>query len=184
MNEAPIDAFTFRPLTDRDLPRMHRWLNEPGVVEWWEGDDVSWAGVLADYSPEARTLRNDSTEHYIAVSGEQPIGWIQCWDVADEPEETAPCRARGVGVEGVGIDYLVGDPTQRSRGVGAAMIAAFVRDVVFNDPNRQQAAASPFDANVASWKALGKAGFRSLGLFDDPAGPCHLMVAHRSDFID
>jgi len=40
---------TFRRLADDDLPVLHRWLNEPGLVRWWEGDDVSWQAVVRDY---------------------------------------------------------------------------------------------------------------------------------------
>ncbi|MEM9516870.1 MAG: GNAT family N-acetyltransferase, partial [Actinomycetota bacterium] len=112
---------------------------------------------------------------------DEPIGWIQCWDVSDEPDEVAPWHALGLGHSAAGIDYLVGDPGQRGQGLGAAMIAAFVGDVVFGAHDWQQAAASPFDANAASWKALEKAGFRSFGTFDDPDGPCRLMVADRPD---
>jgi hypothetical protein len=36
----------FRALTDADLPLLHRWLNEPGVVQWWEGEDVTWEAVV------------------------------------------------------------------------------------------------------------------------------------------
>jgi hypothetical protein len=38
-------AIGFRPVVAGDLPRLHRWLNDPEVVRWWEGDDVSWTGV-------------------------------------------------------------------------------------------------------------------------------------------
>ncbi len=83
--------------------------------------------------PEARALRNDRTEHYIAMIDNEPIGWIQCWDTTDEPDEVAPWHQLGLGESAAGIDYLVGDPGQRGQGVGAAMIAAFVRDVVVRD---------------------------------------------------
>ena len=33
---APV-IFSFRPLTRRDLPLLHEWLNRPHVAEWWEG---------------------------------------------------------------------------------------------------------------------------------------------------
>ena len=44
------DGLRLRPLTDDDLPVLHAWLNEPGVVWWWEGDDVSWEAVVRDYA--------------------------------------------------------------------------------------------------------------------------------------
>ena len=42
-------TITFRRLVDADLPMLHGWLNDPKVVEWWEGDDVSWEAVVRDY---------------------------------------------------------------------------------------------------------------------------------------
>ena len=56
-------SFAFRPLTDDDLPLLHAWLNEPGVVEWWEGDDVSWDAVVAEPDCE----RSGREQHLLAT---------------------------------------------------------------------------------------------------------------------
>jgi hypothetical protein len=69
----------FRRLHDDDLPLLHRWLNEPGVVRWWEGDDVTWEAVLRDYDSAA----TDPAEFWIATVGSEDIGWIQCYATMD-----------------------------------------------------------------------------------------------------
>jgi RimJ/RimL family protein N-acetyltransferase len=169
---------TFRRLVDADLPMLHRWLNEPGVVRWWEGDDVSWDAVVRDYG----SASTDPTEHWIAAVDGDDVGWIQCYATADNEadDEVAAWRRLGVPRTAAGIDYLVGEPTQRGSGLGSAMIRAFVDDVVFaQHPDWTHAAASPYAANVGSWRALEKAGFRHAGTFDDPDGPCRLMVLER-----
>ena len=156
---------------------LHRWLNEPGVVRWWEGDDVSWEAVVRDYGGN-----EDSTEHWIASVDGRDVGWIQCYPAIDEPEETESWWALGVDRTAAGIDYLLGEPGERGRGLGAAMIRAFMADVVFPlHPSWTQACAGPDAANVASWRALVKAGFRFVGIIDDPDGPCRLLVIDRPD---
>jgi aminoglycoside 6'-N-acetyltransferase len=166
----------FRRLVDDDLPLLHRWLNEPGVVQWWEGDDVSWAGVVRDYG----SANPDPVEHWLATAEGAPVGWIQCYATADEPEEAEPWWALGVDRTAAGIDYLVGDPSQRGRGLGSAMIGAFVEHVVFGrHPGWTQACAAPNEGNRASWRALERAGFRFLGLVPDKGGQGRLMVRDR-----
>jgi RimJ/RimL family protein N-acetyltransferase len=168
----------FRRLTDDDLPLLHRWLNEPGVVRWWEGDDVSWDGVVADYG----SASTDPTEHWLALVDEQPVGWIQCYAVADFPEESEVRRWWELGVDrtAAGIDYLVGEPAARGAGLGTAIIRTFVAEVVFGrHPGWTQVGASPLEANVASRRALEKAGFTPAGTFQDELGECRLMVMNR-----
>lgn len=175
----PIAAadVTFRRLTADDLPMLHGWLNEPGVVRWWEGDDVSWEGVVRDYG----SGNGDSTEHWIATLGGRDIGWIQCYAVADSPDEAAVWKQHGIESTAAGIDYLIADPDSRGRGLGSAMIRAFVDEVVFGGhPEWTQACAAPYQANVASWRALAKAGFTLAGIVDDDNGPCRLMVRDRA----
>lgn len=167
---------TFRPLVDDDLPLMHGWLNEPGVVRWWEGDDVSWEGVARDYG----SGRAGETEHWIANAGGRDVGWIQCYALADEPQEAESWWALGVERTGAGIDYLIGTPGDRGRGLGTAVIRAFVADIVFErHPGWTQACAAPHVDNVASWRALEKAGFRYAGIVEDKNGPGRLMVLDR-----
>lgn len=178
-NDATVDV-TFCRLTDDDLPMLHRWMNEPTVVRWWEGDDVSWEGIVRDYG----SANDEPTEHWIAVVDGAPIGWVQCYawaDYADEEEATAHFSA-GVDRSAVGIDYLVADPAQRRRGLGAAMIGAFVRDIVFPSYARcTQVSAGPFIANEASWRALARAGFRPLADYSTDEGDCRVMVIDRPE---
>jgi aminoglycoside 6'-N-acetyltransferase len=176
--DAGQGVVTFHRLTDADLPLLHRWLNEPGVVRWWEGDDVSWDAVVRDYG----SASTNPAEHWIASVDGRDIGWIQCYVTADneDDEEVAAWRTLGVPRTAAGIDYLVSAPKARGTGIGTAMIRAFVTDVVFGlHPDWTHAAASPYAANVASCRALEKAGFHHAGTFDDPDGPCRLMVLAR-----
>ena len=167
---------SFRPLTDADLPLMHRWLNDPEVVRWWEGDDVSWDGVVRDYGGH----RSDGTEHWIACTARRAVGWIQCYATADEPEESEPWWALGVHRTAAGIDYLIGDSADRGRGLGSAMVKAFLSDVVFGrHAHWTQACAAPHVDNMASWRALEKAGFHVVGIVEGEHGPGRLMVADR-----
>ena len=168
----------FRRLEEADLPLLHRWLNEPGVIEWWEGNDVSWPAVVShhwtDVEPEI--------EHWLALDEhEKPFGWIQCYPVTADPDECEPWFQFGVQPSAAGIDYLVGEPAARGRGRGAAMIDAFVKQIVFGlHPEWTQVCAGPFSANKASWRALANAGFTHIGTIADPEGPCHLMMRPRA----
>jgi RimJ/RimL family protein N-acetyltransferase len=173
---------TFRPLRDDDLPLMHRWLNDPAVVQWWEGADVSWPAVVSRYGPGHSAV----VEHWIALLAGDPLGWMQCYCAADVAKREAYYWRGHLELrETAGIDYLVGEATRRARGIGSAMIRTFVRDVVFaRHPEWAFAAAGPFEANVASWRALEKAGFRRLATLDDEDGSCVLMLANRASFGD
>ena len=169
---------TFRRLTDDDLPVLHRWLNDPEVVQWWEGDDVSWEGVVREYG----SANDDPGEHWLALLGDEPVGWIQCYAWADyaHEDEAQAHLALGVDPSAAGIDYLVGERSRRGQGLGTRMIAAFVDEVVFGmHPDWTQVSAGPFVANEASWRALAGAGFRALGDHPDEEGPFRVMVRDR-----
>ncbi len=171
-------AITFHRLAETDLPTLHRWLNEPGIVRWWEGDDVSWDGVRRDY-----WTATGPTEHWIASVDGRPFGWIQCYAVADYPEEAEPWATLGAGPGTAGIDYLIGDPADRGRGLGPEMIRSFVAEVVFGaHPPWHQVCAAPAVDNQASWRALERAGFRYLGEVPGKEGPGRLMAYVRPRF--
>lgn len=167
----------FRAMTAGDLPQLHSWLNEPGIVRWWEGQDVSWEGVVRHYGAPA----TPSTEHWIAVADGEDIGWLQCYLARDNPDETEHWWNYGIHDNAAGIDYFVAELARRRRGLGAAMIRAFAHKVVLGrHPTWTQICAGPFAENIASCRALANAGFRLVGVIeDDEDGPCELRVLDR-----
>lgn len=164
----------FHPTTEANLPLLHEWLNEPGVVRWWEGDDVSWPAVQRDYGPD----RDDGTRQYVALYAGEPVGWIQWFRVADSTEELQAWQPFGITGSDIGIDYLLGRSDQRGQGLGQFMIGQFVAQVVRAQTDvGVLVCASPVEANYASVGALARAGFAERGRFVDPeSGPCVLMV--------
>jgi RimJ/RimL family protein N-acetyltransferase len=156
------ERLSFRPLTDDDLPMLHRWLNEPGIVAWWEGDDVTREGVQRQYGSAARA--DDSVRLHIAELDGRPVGWIQCWFLADE-DDVEGWVERGFGTATTaGIDYLVASPDDRGAGLGTAMIDAYVVRVVFGEhPWITTVGSDPDQDNERSWRALASAGFREVG---------------------
>jgi aminoglycoside 6'-N-acetyltransferase len=170
----------FRRLVAGDLPRLHRWLQDPGVVRWWEGDDVSWAGVRRTYGATA----DDPEEHYTALLDELPVGWIQWVRLADVPGDAAFFAPLNPGPESASIDYLLGEHRWRGRGVGTAMIRAFVHRIVLaGHPEVSEIWVAPQLANEASWRALAAAGFRHVADLPDPVGTCRAMVLRRPDVL-
>jgi GNAT superfamily N-acetyltransferase len=119
-------------------------------VRWWEGDDASWEVVVRDYGAAG----TDSTEHWIASLDGSDVGWIQCYPAVDEPEETEVWWNLGVDRSAAGIDDLVGDPAMRGRGIGSAMIRAFVADVVFGASTPD----SPRCAQGRTWRTRVRGG--------------------------
>lgn len=137
---------------------------------------MSWEAVVRDYGSASDPV----VEHWIASVDGRDLGWIQCYATADDPEEAEQWWALGVDRSAAAVDYLVGDPADRGRGLGSTMIRAFVADVVFGlHPQWLQACAAPYAENVASWRALEKAGFRVVGVVECDDGPCRLLAADR-----
>ena len=139
----------------------------------------SAANRLAPYSPE-RTP--DSVQHWIASFDDRPIGWISLGDVAQWPEESAAWTALGADPRPAGIDYLIGERSDRGHGLGTQTIEAFVRTVIFGAQSQwTQVGADPFTANTRSWGALAQAGFRRVGTYGSGSDEYTLMLLDRAD---
>lgn len=90
----------------------------------------------------------------------QPIGVVQYSNYADYPEyldERAPLV--DLPERAVSIDCLIGHPALTGRGIGTAMIAAFVAHIWRTDSMASSIIVPACSANEASWRALRKAGF-------------------------
>ena len=176
----------FRPFEAADLPMLAGWLASPHVKEWWreEGDLES---VQVTYGPILDG--SDPTEAFIVVEGNNPVGYVQRYRLADNPDWQ---RAVAVGtdeLEAAGIDYLIGDERLIGQGLGTRIIARFVDESWLRYPDVPAIVVDVDQRNVASWRALERVGFRRVwnGMLesDHPSdeGPQYLYVLHRQRLV-
>ena len=168
------------PLRRADLPLVSRWLAEPLVARWWN-DDPAAAAVEAQYGPSIDGA--DPTAVYLGCSAGEPFGLVQVYRFADEPESLAELSAVcPVPPGALSIDYLVGEPAARGRGLATAMIAAAVARGFADHPDADDVLVPVAAGNVRSWQALRRAGatwYAAGGLTpDNPADPRDHVV-HR-----
>ena len=105
----------------------------------------------------------EPSEVFLAWTDGRPFGLIQRYAIADYPEyveELSTICPQPPGA--VSIDYLIGEPDCRGRGLGAAMIAAFVAESWAAYPDASAVVVAMHQANAASWRAVERAGFRRI----------------------
>ncbi len=148
---------TVRPLARADLARLSGWLAEPHVARWWR-DPSDLAAVQAAYLPSIDGT--DPTEVFVIETEGRAAGFIQRYLTADDPDWDRAVQATGA-VTGctAGIDYLIGEPGLCGRGYGAAAISLFTALTFRRYPQAGTVVAAAQQDNVASWRALERAGF-------------------------
>lgn len=152
------DVVSFRLLRRADFPLVASWLAEPLVARWWN-HEVTADAVERDFGPSVDG--DDAADVFVALADGKPFGLIQRFAIADYPEyvaELAPVCV--VPPEALSIDYLVGEPALRGRGLGAVMIRALVAQSWAAFPQARDVIVPVSVGNTASWKALERAGFQ------------------------
>lgn len=181
-----LPAVTFRAFTSADLPLLAGWLARPHVARWWQ-EDPDLRAVEARYRPclDGR----DPTELFVLEADGAPAGFFQRYLVADNPDWAAALRGAGQpGTEtAAGIDYLIGQAPLTGRGLGSSAISDFTALTFARYPGADLVAVTVAQGNVASWRALEKAGYRRCWAgelaSDDPSdsGPEYLYRRDRGD---
>jgi aminoglycoside 6'-N-acetyltransferase len=179
-------TFCFRPLRRDDLVALSGWLADPEVERWWRQPN-GLEYLESKYGP--RIDNSSATEVFVIEIDGEPAGIIQRYRTSDYADwaaaiaEAAPSLA---GVTTAGIDYLLGRPEVRQRGIGTRAIAAFTSQLFLEMPDVEAVVVSVLQQNRASWRALERAGYERVwaGLLtsDDPsdAGPAYLLIRWRS----
>jgi len=146
----------FRSLRTADLTQLYGWLCEPHVARWWR-DGLDLAGVHAKFGP--RIAGVEPTFMYVIEFRGQPCGIIQWYSWRRYTEHAAQLGAES---SAAGVDLLIGVPELLDRGLGTAVLRAFIDDVVFADPEITACFADPEAVNARSVRAFEKAGFSQL----------------------
>lgn len=172
-------------MTERDLPLVATWLAEAHVQAWWR-DPTAPARVEETYLPRLRGTV--PTEMFTIVWRGEPVGFIQRYLLRDHPDWQRSLQPTGLTFgEAAGIDYAIGRADLISQGIGSLVVAAFSRALFDDHPDVERIVVAPQAENVASFRALEKAGYerRWVGQLDsdDPgdSGPPAVHVLERAD---
>lgn len=162
-------------MTEQDLPLLHEWLQQPHIVEWWGGEERPrhLGETRARYLP--RTLAQEGVTPYIAMLGDEPIGYAQSYVALGSgdgwwEDETDP------GVRG--IDQSLGRADLLGRGIGTRHVSGLV-ERLFADPAVTRIQTDPSPTNLRAIRCYEKAGFRRLRRIVTPDGPAEYMVRDR-----
>jgi aminoglycoside 6'-N-acetyltransferase len=150
----------FEPLQRSHFALVARWLAEPLVARWWN-HEPSAAAIERDFGPSVDG--HDATEVFVAAVADRPFGLIQRYPIdayAEYVEELSTVCAVPAGA--LSVDYLIGEPDVRGRGLGARLIAAFVDESWRRYPHAEDVIVPVSAGNRASWRALEAAGFRRI----------------------
>ncbi len=159
--------FTLCPVkTDRDLPLIHRWMNDPRVARYWELDGP----IERTATHLARQQELGHSEPYLARLSGRPIGYWEIYRAAeDRIAAYYPARS-----DDVGIHLLIGEPELRGIGLGSVLLTAFC------DTEQSQRhcriIAEPDERNRASVGAFRHAGFVPVATIDLPEKRATLVI--------
>ncbi len=165
-------TFEFRALTEETLPLLHTWLCRPHVAAVWTptpAEDELRDEYLAHPTDPSRARA------YIAYLDDEPVGFIQSY-VAAHARDGWWLDEHDPGV--VGIDQFLADESKLNRGLGTAMVRAFV-ELLFQDPSTTRVQTDPSPTNARAIRCYEKAGFRRVHEVETPDGPALLMNCER-----
>ena len=105
------DRITLRPLTKEDLVLLHAWLNDPEIMQYWDGRDhpATFDRVETRFRKSVDGSDRDAHRYMIEVEDagkKRCIGLIQYARVHTRAKNSQ-------------LDVLIGDPAFRDGGYGA-----------------------------------------------------------------
>lgn len=155
-----MGELAFTPLSRADFPLVAAWLAEPTVARWWNQPSSDEA-LETEFG--AGIDGTEPTQVFLAATAGSRFGLIQRYAIASYPEYVAELSAvYPVPPGALSVDYLIGEPAFRGRGLGAAMIAALVAESWAAYPDATAVLVPMSVANTASWRAVQRAGFRRV----------------------
>ncbi len=183
MNYDPAHV-SFLPVTEDDLPLLHRWLNNPQVAEWYREPAgkgyPSLEYVIEKWMP--RIQGKDPGRGFIFTYDAVPTGYIQCGRVDDDPQYKKVINLEG---SPASIDLYIGEDDYRHRGLGSIIIWKFLKEVVFTIYDATVCTIDPEPTNIIAIRAYEKAGFHYVKTAWNPIDNvwAYIMVTGR-DSID
>ncbi len=152
---------SFCNLSEQDFPLLLKWLETPHVKTWWD-NEVVWTldKITQKYSSYVNQYKIENGKKksifaFIILLDEQPIGYIQYYDVCDFL--TLPTDKAIDFQKSAAIDFYLGEESVLGQGLGSAALKQFVLNIVFQ--KFDTALVTPDIKNVSAIACYQKAGF-------------------------
>jgi aminoglycoside 6'-N-acetyltransferase len=158
--------YTFRRMTEADLPLLRQWLQTPDAAAWWGELDEEMANLGAD-------LQEPGMRLWIVSLGDLPFAFLQdytvhAWDW--HPYRDLPPGTRG-------IDQTIGVTDMIGKGHGSAFIRQHVQRLF--DEGAPVVVTDPDPGNARAIRAYEKAGFARYEERHTAWGHALLMLAKK-----
>ncbi|MDT6961887.1 GNAT family N-acetyltransferase [Cupriavidus sp. SZY C1] len=159
----------------RDLPLLHRWMNDPDVAYFWneEGDEAKHRAYLQGLIDDRHMLP------LIAAFDDTPFGYFEVYWAKENriaPFYDAQDHDRGWHV-------LIGEPAFRGKQFLTAWFPAIQHYQFLDDPRTQRIVGEPRADHVRQIANLDKAGFSKIKEFDFPHKRAMLVMLLRERFF-
>ncbi|WP_328968190.1 GNAT family N-acetyltransferase [Streptomyces sp. NBC_00239] len=167
-------AFQLVPVrVERDLELLARWMNDPAVTAFWElagPASVTAAHLRAQLDGDGRSIP------CLGVLDGTPMSYWEIYRADLDPvSRHYPARPHDTG-----IHLLIGDVTDRGRGLGTLLLRAVADLVLDNRPRCTRVVAEPDIRNTPSVSAFLSSGFRFAAEIDLPGKRAALMFRERA----
>lgn len=156
-------AYSFRPVTEADVPMLRRWLETPEVRRWWGHPAEQQALIEEDLAGEIMT------QLIVSVDG-RPFAYAQHCEVHEWGESPFFHLPRGSRA----IDPFIGEPDLLGRGHGSVFLRLLCEEMI--------AGGAPFigidpdEDNHRARQAYRNAGFVGEEVVETAEGPAVLML--------
>jgi len=170
------DVVSFRVVdVERDLPMVHRWLNDPRVDAFWNE-----AGDLDQHRKYlSRILSDPHMLPMIGCFGERPFGYFELYWAKENriaPFYDAADYDRGWHV-------IVGEDAYRGRRFITAWLPSLMHYMFLDDCRTQRIVGEPAAAHVQQLRNLEMSGFARIKNFDFPHKRATLVMLLRERFF-
>ncbi|MFF2848597.1 GNAT family N-acetyltransferase [Streptomyces sp. NPDC058001] len=167
-------AFRLEPVrTDRDLPLLTRWMNDPAVAAFWELDgppSITEAHLRPQLDGDGRSVP------CLGLLDGTPMSYWEIYRADLDPlARHYPARPHDTG-----IHLLVGGVAHRGRGLGTTLLRAVADLVLDHRPSCARVIAEPDLRNTPSVAAFLSAGFRFAAEVELGDKRAALMVRDRA----
>jgi aminoglycoside 6'-N-acetyltransferase len=161
-----MTAYSFRRMTEADLPLLQQWLQTPDAATWWGDLGEEMENLAAD-------LHEPGMRLWIVSLAAQPFAFLQDYRPDTWPDH--PFRDMPPG--SYGIDQTIGIPSLIGLGHGSAFIRQHVQTLF--DAGAPCVVTDPDPQNARAIRAYEKAGFKKREERETPWGRCLLMEMRR-----